>query len=405
MLLTVIDDVSLVRFDPAADLEQLRALYDLFAAATAIDDPDGPSLAPDLAFRLPVRGQMQGGRTYPGIWAQCGDDHPQECWLATDRSGRVVGGYLLELPEQDYDNVVFAFPVVAPPDRRRGIGTVLLRHAAGRAAGRETMLGVAVNPSAGVAFGAAMGGQRSPYDDVRRVLTLDGGYWDRVGGFECSEYATVAWDGSIPEEYLDGVAGVLAAMADAPRPGSMAQEEWTPQRIRESGAREAARGLQSYGVAAVSARTGEFVAMTELAVDPALPGWAFQGMTAVSRRHRGRRLGMRVKVALLDRLRSIRPDLHAVMTCNAASNHPHGCDQRGTWLPQDADPDHIRAASGLTRLTDAPAPAARSGPQSRRWPGTRGCDPPGDPGLLPDSHGPAARHRLLPAGRPRLPAR
>jgi GNAT superfamily N-acetyltransferase len=248
--------------------------------ASGPTSPDGPTLDRDLGYRLPVRGMMQGGRTYPGIWAQ-GSGHRQECWLARDDSGRVVGGCLIEFPRQDYDTVVFAYPVVAPDRRHRGIGTALLRHAAGRADGRPTLLTVAVTGSAGSAFATRLGGRPAPYDDVRRVLRVADMHRPAVPD---DDYAFVGWDGAIPK------------------------------------AHQATRGTQPYGVAAFAVATGELVALSELSVDPALPGWAFQGMTVVARPHRGHRLGVRVKAALMDRLREVRPDLRAVMTCNAATN-------------------------------------------------------------------------------------
>ena len=309
--------MTISRFDPVTDRDRLDALYDLYTAATVLDDPDGPQLARDGRYRLPVRGMMQGGRTYPGIWAQ-GGDLTQECWLATDDTGQVVGGYLIELPQHDYDTVLFAFPVVAPAARRLGIGTALLRHAAGRApAGRNTLLAVAVTGSAGSSFATARGGRPASYDDIRRVLYLDDA---RPVSAPDDDYTFVGWDGPTPDEYVAGVVDVLTAMADAPRPGSMPPEAWTAARIRAAEEHQARRGTSSFCVAAYVTASGEFAALSELSIDPALPGWAFQGMTAVTRPHRGHRLGLRAKTTLMDRLRATRPDLRAVMTCNAATN-------------------------------------------------------------------------------------
>jgi hypothetical protein len=73
-------------------------------------------------------------------------------------------------------------------------------------------------------------------------------------------------------------------------------------------------------VAARFAATGEFVALTQVSTDPDTPGWALQDMTAVVPGHRGRRLGLRVKIAMLDLLAEHEPGLRRILTGNAGSN-------------------------------------------------------------------------------------
>jgi len=65
-------------------------------------------------------------------------------------------------------------------------------------------------------------------------------------------------------------------------------EEWNAQRIRER-----VNDLRPrYGCTTTRWRrgtttTGELAALTEVAVDPADPGWGHQVITAVTREHRG----------------------------------------------------------------------------------------------------------------------
>jgi hypothetical protein len=51
-----------------------------------------------------------------------------------------------------------------------------------------------------------------------------------------------------------------------------------------------ATGAKYYTVVARHGATGQFVAITRMAVDPQLPGWAAQQITTVRPNHRGHRL-------------------------------------------------------------------------------------------------------------------
>ena len=111
-----------------------------------------------------------------------------------------------------------------------------------------------------------------------------------------------------------------AAMADAPRnPG---EEEYRPdpQRIRDSERRAAEIGIRRYAVAARYDRTGELAGLTEIGVEAEDPTWGYQFITAVTREHRGHRLGLLVKVAMLDLLAETEPSLRRILTENADSN-------------------------------------------------------------------------------------
>jgi RimJ/RimL family protein N-acetyltransferase len=60
--------------------------------------------------------------------------------------------------------------------------------------------------------------------------------------------------------------------------------------------------------------------MTQLAVAPDSPRWGHQGLTAVTRRHRGHRLGLLVKTAMLDWLAEAEPAIELIDTGNASAN-------------------------------------------------------------------------------------
>ena len=74
-----------------------------------------------------------------------------------------------------------------------------------------------------------------------------------------------------------------------------------------------------YSVAARADRSGRLVAITQLGVDP-LDGSAFQELTAVAGAHRGHRLGLLVKVAMLQLLAAHEPQLTQIVTLTAEDN-------------------------------------------------------------------------------------
>jgi RimJ/RimL family protein N-acetyltransferase len=75
-----------------------------------------------------------------------------------------------------------------------------------------------------------------------------------------------------------------------------------------------------YSIAAVHEASGEMAALTQLIIDPEVDGWAFQGMTAVTRPHRGHRLGLLVKIAMLEQMAQREPQVRQVMTFNSVEN-------------------------------------------------------------------------------------
>jgi hypothetical protein len=61
-------------------------------------------------------------------------------------------------------------------------------------------------------------------------------------------------------------------------------------------------------------------AVTQVEVEPEFPEWGHQQITAVARPHRGHRLGLLVKTAMLDWLGTAEPAMRRVVTWNAAIN-------------------------------------------------------------------------------------
>ncbi|MGH3304277.1 MAG: hypothetical protein ACRDOK_21890 [Streptosporangiaceae bacterium] len=133
-------------------------------------------------------------------------------------------------------------------------------------------------------------------------------------------YELLAWTGLTPDEHLEQVARVHAAMADAPRNSGDEPTVWDAERIRKLDRLGADHGVTSYVVAARQLDTGEIAAVTQIVTDPGAPGWGFQQITAVLGDHRGHRIGLLVKVGMLEYLGQEAPNVRRVLTDNAGSN-------------------------------------------------------------------------------------
>jgi GNAT superfamily N-acetyltransferase len=295
-----------------ADTGKIRACFEVSLAAERVDEPAGPWFT-----ERPFTGWLTVG------W----DGNPREAWLATDQ-GSAVGWYRLELPVRENADQAYLNIVVHPAGRRRGLGRALLQHAAGRAAatGRTVLNGAARDGSPGEAF-ARVAGAKPGLVEVQRVLDIGRLEQGKLAGLRgpakraAAGYSLVSWVGPVPEEYIEQTAAVYNGMADAPRDAEITHEAWDAQRVRErvNGLRPQ-YAMHDYAVAARHEDTGELAGLTEVSVDPADPGWGFQVFTVVRREHRGHRLGLLLKIAMMELLATTEPQLERIVTWNGQTN-------------------------------------------------------------------------------------
>jgi GNAT superfamily N-acetyltransferase len=300
------------RWDPA-DEKTARACYDVILAAHQADEP----IEPPISYGLFSLYLLEGWEKTPG-----------EVWVASEDSGTVVGCYRMNLADLENLDRATGGPTVHPVARRRGIGRELLRHEGGRAAANgRSIFGAGANTgSAGDAFAQAVGA-RLDMEEVRRIQYLHEIAPGTIAALRASAeraaagYSLVSWTGSIPDEYCGPIAEVMNAFNDAPHGETDEPEIWDAERVRERAATAVRAGLQrAYWVAAVADATGEMAAYSAVVVDPEAPEWGFQQLTAVTRPHRGHRLGLLVKTAMLELLASAEPKLQWIQTGNAAAN-------------------------------------------------------------------------------------
>jgi GNAT superfamily N-acetyltransferase/RimJ/RimL family protein N-acetyltransferase len=300
------------RVDPAGDTAAVRACHDIYLAAARADGMRRPALSP-RSFRT---------------WLRYGwTEDPSQAWLARDDDGEVCGWYLLGLPERENRNLADLNMVVTPSRRRAGLGTALLGHAGDRArqAGRTLITGHTEEVSAGTAFARALGARHrlTGTFSVLRLASIPPGHvadLRRKAAAAAVGYSLLSWEGPTAEHRLPDVAALLGAEEDAPRAAGEEPQGWDAARVRAADERTADQGWRFYSMAARAERGGALVAITQLGIDPLDPSWGIQELTAVAEPHRGHRLGLLVKVAMLDLLAAHEPHLTQIRTLTTEGN-------------------------------------------------------------------------------------
>ncbi len=125
----------------------------------------------------------------------------------------------------------------------------------------------------------------------------------------------------IPDSVLAELIEVSAAINDAPM-GELTHEDekFDLQRMRDFQAAREGRKDACYRVIARHRETGEVGGHTVVVVNPLQPEEGTQADTAVSRDHRGHRLGMLLKIAMMRWLAEVEPQLKVLETWNNVEN-------------------------------------------------------------------------------------
>jgi GNAT superfamily N-acetyltransferase len=223
-----------------------------------------------------------------------------------------------------------------PDERRRGHATAMLDHVEGRVAavGRRVVAAMVDYEHAAGATGAGVPGVelllRRGYTlevgDVQRTLRLPvpAAVLDRLAAEAAPHhqgYRLRSWVDRCPDELVGSYGRLLGKLVlEAPMGGLEVEEEvFDEERIREQEATMKAGGRTSLVTVALDG-DGDVVAYTELSVPTDDQGRAHQWGTLVDPRHRGRRLGLAVKVANHRLLQERLPGLVEVLTFNAEVN-------------------------------------------------------------------------------------
>ncbi|HEY8456578.1 MAG TPA: GNAT family N-acetyltransferase [Actinopolymorphaceae bacterium] len=304
--------MKLQRVDPRDDQAVTESLA-LAEAARGVDTPWSPP---------------QTRRAFVASLVHGWDGEPGEQWLYRNSDGQVVGRLSLHFPQRDNTHMASLEVLVHPGERRKGHGTALLTEGLERVrqAGRRLAIAGTVAEPGASAFAERHGFTRASVEVQRRqdLSTVDHA---RIAELReaarqaASDYTLLRFVGAVPDDLVDDVAALTAAMNDAPTDDYEIEDEvYDAKRIRAFEAAQEAAGTRLYRLVARLGNGGPLAGHTIVGVPEDLPGWAWQFDTAVAREHRGHRLGLLLKAEMVAWLQEAEPDVRRIDTWNAESN-------------------------------------------------------------------------------------
>ena len=307
---------------------------------TAVD-PQDPANEPLLHAMYDVSAAARADRPFE-VWAPWSTAHvswtsgrgdQDDVFLSATVDGEVVGMAMVSLPRFDNTHIATTEFFVHPRHQRTGVGTALLNDVAerARAAGRTVLMAAPYSPvdrpGTGEAFLTKHGFELG-IAEMSRVCDLveTEHTWPTLTAEAATRHAGYRiepWQDRIPEPLVDGYCRMGEAFNDQAPLGELdlEAEVWTPERVAERDERFVATGRRQFGVLAYAADE-TCVATTELFVNEVASWRALQGGTLVIPGHRGRRLGLALKLANLRAVRERFPDCRYVFTVVAGVNAP-----------------------------------------------------------------------------------
>ena len=303
--------MELRQVDPGDDVA-LKAYVDVSNRVREADSPWRPPLTVHEAS-----GHLRFG------W----EKEPPEVYLA-HADGEPVGTGAYDTSEWDNQHLAWFRVEVLPEARRRGHGSAVLSALLDRArAEGRTSAGIDGWESATADGFAERHGFAPKTVEVCRWQYPQQTDRDALAVLQteaapyAADYELVRRFGASPDDELDAMAALTAAINDAPLDDLDVEDEvFTAQRVRDYEDAQIQRGFRLHRVFARHRGTGELAGHTVVVVDEERPHLAEQHDTSVLRAHRGHRLGLLLKADMLHWLAETQPQIASIETWNAASN-------------------------------------------------------------------------------------
>jgi GNAT superfamily N-acetyltransferase len=276
----------------------------------------------EATWALPVTvGTIQG-------WMRHGWDLEPGRYIGGFHGDRLVALGVVHTSEWDNLDLAWLDTSVHPAARGNGHGRAMADHVEQLALrmGRHKVGADASEGTSGVEF-IGRRGYAHASTAVNRRQHLAEVSMDKVetlheeAAAAASAYELVRIVGRTPEEMLEDVAVMSAAINDAPLDDLEIEDEvYSPQRIRDYETAIERRGERLYRLLVRHRETGELAGHTVVAVEGERPEIGHQHDTSVMRSHRGHRLGLLLKTGMNLWLSGTEPQLQVIDTWNAESN-------------------------------------------------------------------------------------
>lgn len=242
----------------------------------------------------------------------------------------MVGAGLLTRSLRDNLHTAMAFAYVRPDRTREGIGRRLVEELEVVAAGdgRTTIQSEAYLPpgASGVPelFARAMGYEIASRESIKELTLADYGPRRDLLAAQApvpAGYRVITFDTVCPDEHVESFGRLLGMLMSEVPLGELdlAPSEWTVDRIRDAERRQVSIGRHVHTAMAL-APDGSVAGVSDVRVDDSDASHGQVGITIVDPAHRGRRLGLALKLATHDLVVATYPDLVAVDTSNAEVN-------------------------------------------------------------------------------------
>lgn len=297
------------------DSEAIARSVALTSAARAVDDPERVPSIPELVARHLRHGwHLEPRRRFLQVPTKGGDP---------------VGVLDLSWPTRDNPQIVSAALNVHPDHRREGHGSDMIEEVKRftRSLGRDTIWISGPKDSPGASAFARAHSFVAAGEDTRRRLVLSDLSAERresltaAARTAAADYVVERHLGPTPEEVLEELVHVAASINEAPTGDLTGDDElFDLQRLQDFETACARKQERLYRVVARHRATGRAVGETLTTITDLRPDHARQEETAVAREHRGHRLGMLLKLEMLDWLAEAEPQLVLLETWNNVEN-------------------------------------------------------------------------------------
>jgi GNAT superfamily N-acetyltransferase len=309
-----VSEIAIRRLDPA-DTSDMDAFQDVYASAELAEDPQAALYSREDGIALLT--STEGGSLTSGYGAFAGE--------------QMVGELMVGLPQLDNRDTAFVWIWVDPAHQRQGVGTALAVHAHthARESGRRVChaqgrIG-ADRDNKNLRFARSLGYELANTEIERRLpLPADPSMLDRLAAEAAphhQDYSVRSVVGPVPEDLAPSYVALSNQLVVEAPSGELEVEAHrltvAALRVREQD--QLAAGRTFVSAFAVDA-TGSVVAYSVSATSREGFDHVDQWGTLVDPRHRGHRLGMEVKIAMLRALAGF-PDKHYIETTNAETNH------------------------------------------------------------------------------------
>ena len=301
---------------------QIRELKPLLPEDVArASDFLADALAVDVPWVVPMTPAIR-----QEFWSNGWDGEPPQVFVM-ERDGEIVGWGQLELPQRDNTHLAWVNVIVAPTHRREGLGTAMFEHLEqlAREAGRTSIGTDAWESEAAVAFTARHGLERKSQSIQRRLYPKQADP-DLIAKYvedaqrAAEDYELVRVFGRTPDDMVDAVVAITGAINDAPTDDLDIEDEvFSVERLRAYEDTNLAMG-RLYTLYARHRESGELAGKTIVAVETDRPHRGHQHDTSVVSEHRGHRLGLLLKAAMMQWLAEEEPQVEEIDTWNAESN-------------------------------------------------------------------------------------